>query len=73
MKQFKMRFPKAKAKDFTAYSFQNEIRVVLSWLESTSDWFSIGTEQHIVCICVAADDKATELQKTDWNKFITQD
>lgn len=66
MKQFTLVFPKNKAFDFASWSFTNEVRVILSWLEG-GDFFATDK---LTCICQASDEKITVLQSSEWKQFI---
>jgi hypothetical protein len=66
MKQFTLVFPKSKAEEFAAYSFSNQIRVILSWMEG-SDFFGVDK---LVAVCQAEDASATALLASEWKNFI---
>lgn len=70
MRQFSIKFPKAKANDFVKFTIEKEIRVILSWQEDGSDFF-FG-EPKIVAKCVVAEEKANDVLASDWKPFIQQ-
>ncbi len=68
MKQFSIKFPKAKANDFVKFTIEKEIRVILSWEEDGNDFFF--AEPKVVAKCVVAEDKANDVLTSDWKQFI---
>jgi hypothetical protein len=66
MKQFKMVMPLGKADQFATYSFEKEIRVLLSW--ATDDFFS-GS---LYVICAAKEETMTEVLSGPFKQHLKQ-
>lgn len=63
MKQAKVKFPTGKADAFASFTFDNKIRVLLSW---TKDEFF---ESQLVCVIAIPDEFADEFNKSEWAKY----
>lgn len=70
MKHFFIKIPKNQAMAFTLFSIANEIRIILSWLEKSSDFFSFSDDEYISATCVMAAEKEDDFKKSEWSKFV---
>lgn len=65
MKQAKLKFPLNLADAFAKFSFENAIRVILSW--SSEGFFA---EDSLTCIIQIEAEKEADFLKSEWAKYI---